>query len=604
MQAISFRQVEITDGFWHRWQEINRKITIRAVKERFEETGRFDAFRCNWREGMPNRPHYFWDSDVAKWIEGAAYILEKAADDALEEKVDWVVAQIAANQSHDGYFNIYFTVCDPENRFRNRQEHELYCAGHLIEAAAAYYRATGKDRFLRLMCAYADCIERVFMREDSAAFVTGGHPEIELALVRLYECTEEPRYLALAGFFIDRRGCNTKDTNVCNFLPSFDQHHLPVRQQATAEGHSVRACYLYAAMADLARINKDGALLSACRALFDNITSKRMYITGGIGQSHVGEAFTIDYDLPNAHAYAETCAAISLAFFAQRMLCIEADSRYADVVERVLYNGILSGISLSGDRFFYENPLEINPRLSHKDASIAEEERTRFPITQRVKGFQCSCCPPNMNRFLASVGDYAYTKDGGTYFVHQYMNGSMTDGGAEITQATRYPQDGQITMQIKGVQTLAFRVPSWCESFAVNAAYTMEKGYAYVAQPPAVLTVSFEMKPVLMQASPRVQENAGKAAVQMGPLVYCAEALDNGDGLKSLWLDSALPYRVSYDDYFGANILAVVGFREADADTLYYPLRSQLEATEIRLIPYFTFANRGETEMLVWLNRK
>ncbi|NLB41862.1 MAG: glycoside hydrolase family 127 protein, partial [Clostridiales bacterium] len=298
MENIAFRKVDITDGFWKQKQELNRKATIYSVWERFKETGRFDAFQFNWKEGMPNKPHIFWESDIAKWIEAVAYILEKEPDPSLENAVEEIIDCIEQHQDENGYFNIYFTVCEPESRFTRRTDHELYCAGHLIEAAVAYYESTGKDRFLKLMCKYADHIEQVFMMEQSANFVTPGHEEIELALVKLYHCTGKEKYLSLSKFFIDQRGANEKDKiNHYNFAsPSCDQSHLPAVEQETAEGHSVRACYLYSAMADLSKELKDEMLLSACKKLFANISERRMYITGGIGQSSLGEAFTIDYD--------------------------------------------------------------------------------------------------------------------------------------------------------------------------------------------------------------------------------------------------------------------------------------------------------------------
>ena len=316
MNNLSFCQVEIKRGFWERMQMLNRKFTIYSVWERFKETGRFDAFKFDWKEGLPNKPHIYWDSDVAKWIEGVSYILEKEPDSALEKAVDEIVDLIEKHQDENGYFNIYFTVCHPEKRFQKRTEHELYCAGHLMEAAVAYYNATKKDRFLKAMCRYADHIELVFVKNKSAAFITPGHEEIELALVKLYHCTGEIRYLELAKFFVDQRGLrdeNALESNPEGIPQYYDsvnrrncQSHIPVREQATAEGHCVRACYLYSAMADLAKIYADQGLLNACKKIFENITQKRMYITGGIGSSYVGEAFTIDYDLPNKNAYAET----------------------------------------------------------------------------------------------------------------------------------------------------------------------------------------------------------------------------------------------------------------------------------------------------------
>lgn len=602
MQKISYSQVDINNGFWKARQETNRKITINAVLQRFKETGRFDAFKCDWKEGAPNKPHFFWDSDVAKWIEGAAYILKKENRPDLEEVVEWVIDQIQQNQDENGYFNIYFTVCEPENRYRRRSDHELYCAGHLIEAAVAYYEATGKDRFLKLMCKYADHIERVFKIDQSAAFVTCGHEEIELALVRLYQCTKEERYLRLAEFFVNQRGNNSKDTPLYPFVTrGYDQSHLPVRKQITAQGHCVRACYLYSAMADLAKLTGDNELFAACESIFDDIITKKMYITGGIGQTHLGEAFTIDYDLPNQQAYAETCASIALAFFAQRMLHLNVNSKYADIVEKVLYNGIISGISLSGDSFFYENPLEIDPKLRCKDVSMNPEARTRYPLTQRVAIFDCSCCPPNLNRFLASVGDYIYTKDKDTYYIHQYISNTMKDGDTNINIATGYPNNGRVTICATGVNQLALRIPAWCDEFSINTPYTLNNGYAYIKDVPSQLELEFSIKPCLIQANPNVQENAGKVALQMGPFVYCLEGVDNGENLKSLWVDKNLSCTIEFDEFFNTNVIYAKGYRTLFSTGLYYPLADKAKPCVLKFIPYFGFANRGETEMLVWV---
>lgn len=600
MKHVSFKQVDILDGFWKSRQEINRKISIYAVRDRFAETGRFDAFQLNWKEGMPNRPHVFWDSDIAKWMEGASFILQKHPDKKLQEIVEGVIDLIEQNQQPDGYFNIYFTVCEPENRFTRRTDHELYCAGHLMEAAVAYYDATGRDRFLRLMCKYADCIEKAFKIEKTAKFVTPGHEEIELALVKLYRCTGEKRYLDLSKFFVDMRGKCDAGQFYDFANAKYDQSHLPVREQSTAEGHCVRACYLYSAMADLALEYHDTALADACKRIFHDIANTKLYITGGIGQSHVGEAFTLPYDLPNKIAYTETCAAISLAYFAQRMLAIRTDAIYADVVERIIYNGMLSGISLDGRRFFYENPLEIEPRLKDRDTSILESHRSHFPITQRVEVFDCSCCPPNLNRFIASIGDFLYSMDGDTCYVHQFMDSAADVGSIAIRQQTNYPHDGKIKLSAKGAKRLAVRVPGWCSSYRINQPYYVENGYAYINATTA--EVEFDMHPMLIAAPPLVQENAGRAAVQRGPLVYCLEAVDNGPLLRSVSVNRGLNAKLLYDETIGANRILTDGCRPADSAKLYHPLDDFCQNVRLQFIPYFAFANRGESEMIVWVN--
>lgn len=316
--SVPFDKVNITGGFWKDRIALNESVTLDSVRRRFEDTGRFSALGCNWKQGEPDRPHFFYDSDAAKWMEAAAYVLSKHSDSELESYVEELIDRIERNMTPDGYFNVWYTVVEPGKRFTDRDHHELYCAGHLIEAAAAYYEATGKRRFLDLMRRYAELIETVFCREDSAAFTTPGHPEIELALVRLYRCTGEKRWLDLSRFFVDKRGNNEKDRGQASGFASEDylQDMIPLREQTQATGHSVRACYIYSAMADIAYECGDRELLAAANSIFKNITEHRMYITGGIGSTRVGEAFTVDGDLPNETAYAETCAAVSLAMFA------------------------------------------------------------------------------------------------------------------------------------------------------------------------------------------------------------------------------------------------------------------------------------------------
>ena len=609
---LSVSQVNITGGFWKDRQELNRDVTLDSVRVQFENTGRFAAFRFDWQEGMPDRPHIFWDSDVAKWLESAAYVLNKNEDKKLEEYVDGVVDLIEKNQDENGYFNIYFTVCEPENRFFNRMAHELYCAGHLIEAAVAYYEATGKDKFLKSMCRYADHIEKVFKIDNSAEYSTCGHEEIELALVKLYHCTGEKRYLELSKHFVDIRGTAESKEVQAGENDAYVQDHLPVREQTTAEGHSVRAGYLFSAMADLSREYADEELFSACQKLFENITKRRMYITGGIGSTSAGEAFTVDYDLPNASAYAETCAAISLYMFANRMSRIKADSIFADIAERAMYNGIISGISLDGKSFFYENPLEINLF----DRSLPQKAKNRFPITQRLEVFGCSCCPPNMTRFIASLGEniYSYNKD--TVFIHHYMDSKAVfnlDGKTvQIEQRTDYPNDGKVQFKLKNMKgkTIAVRIPGWCGQYTLTLDGEMidpdvESGYAYIDCDEYDVEVIYEMdiRPRWFEANGHVFECAGMAALQRGPVVYCAEAVDNGGELWSLRTDVCAEVHEDYDAGLQALALKTEGYRKTDckADELYTKAGEGYEPQTIKFIPYYAFANRGESEMRVWM---
>ena len=593
MKLIPYNQVNLRSGFFYDKQELNRKTTINAVYDRFTETGRIGSFKMGFPEKDPIQPHYFWDSDVAKWMEGASYILHKNPDPDLEARVDEIVEDIARNQHEDGYFNIFFTVVQPENRWANRDWHELYCAGHLMEAAVAYAEATGKTKFLSCMEKYADYIAKVFMEDHAAAFDTPGHEEIELALVKLYRHTGKKRYLDLAAYFVNTRGTEDDRKRV-----AYNQSHLPVREQTDAVGHAVRAVYLYTGMAYLAAETGDQTLMDACHTLWKDVTEQKMYVTGGLGSTYIGEAFTTPFDLPPDQAYTETCAGIALCFFSRGMQALDNDARYADVLERALYNGVLSGLSTDGAQFFYENPLEIN--LSERFTSVWGARR--FPAHRRVACFGCSCCPPNVNRLLPTLGGYVYGLDGDTLYINQFADSDMTDGGITAEIATAYPLDGAVTVTAKGVGKLAIRIPAWCDSFTLSKDYTLEKGYALVDNDGTPVTVTFDLTPRKVWADPRVLRAAGQAAVMMGPVVYCAEGVDNGEReLHNYILPASLTAAAEQNPEYGLPTLTVpCAKRVQDGGTLYRNQPPKTEAATLRLIPYYAFANRAETDMRVW----
>ncbi len=596
---FKFTDVNITGGFWKKLEERNRNITINAVYDRFSDTGRFEAMHCTWKQdsGIP-APSIFWDSDVAKWVEGAAYILAKHENPDLMAIVEDVIDAIEENQWEDGYYNIYFTVGEPESRFKSRLNHELYCAGHLIEAAVAYYEATGRDRFLKLMEKYADYIERAFVTEKTAKFVTPGHEEIELALLRLYRCTKKEKYLDLCKFFVNSRGQQKEE--VYPFAnEAYDQHNLPARELSLAEGHSVRALYFYTAMADLANQANDTELLSACKRLFDDIVNRKMYITGGVGSSYIGENFTVAYDLPSENAYTETCAAIALIFFCQKMLENEINSVYADTMERVMYNGMLSGTSYDGKAFFYENPLEINLRNHYRNTSLVKKDR--LPITQRKEVFDCSCCPPNINRVFSSMEQYIYTKKDGVYYVHQFMQSTLKDGNAAIVQTTDFPHCGNISLKFNGIKTAAERIPYWCREFSISVPYKAENGYAYIENPENV-EIEFKLEPVLYGANAEVNGLSGKAALMYGPIVYCVEGVDNNVNLHRLSFAEILNASLEHTDELDTTAIITDGYIYNAPESLYAPFAASYEKVRIKLIPYYLFANRGESDMLVWLD--
>lgn len=604
MEKIDFSCVDITGGFWKKKQDMAKSVTVKAVYDRFSETHRFDAFSCVASEDYI--PHVFWDSDVAKWIEGAAYIMEKDGKGELYELCESVIDNIIKNQDEHGYFNSHFLVIDKDKCFSDRSCHELYCAGHLIEAAVAYFHATGKRRFLDAMCKYADYIERVFKIEKSAAFRTPGHPELELALVKLYEATGEKRYLELSKYFIDIHGtCGAEDSendSVYNWSNSlYNMDDMPLSERDTIDGHAVRAFYLYSGAADIARLYADKELADACKRVFDNAVNKRMYITGGFGSTHLGEAFTVDYDLPSRTAYAETCAAISMAFFASRMQLLEVNSKYADTVERVIYNGILSGVSMEGNAFFYENPLEVDPDFN--DVNKSTNAKEYMPITQRVEVFDCSCCPPNIVRFIPSIADYMYSFDEETLYVHQYMSSSAKCGGMEIEQTTDYPENGKIRIRCTTCgRKIALRIPGWCRSFKVNHEYEMKNGYAVMSTEGEIL-LELDMPVTALRANRRVHACAGRVAVMRGPVVYCAEGTDNERDIKNMRIKPDGEFRLSESEFM-LPAVKTKAWVPAESDNLYDFASEPLLETELTLIPYYAFANRGETEMQVWLLEK
>jgi DUF1680 family protein len=617
--------VAIRDAFWAPRIEVNRTETVPIGFELCRKTGRIDAWKLDWREGMQPRPHPFWDSDVAKWIEAAAYHLATHPDAELERRVDRIIDRIARAQQPDGYLNTYFSVVEPQKRWANLgMWHELYCAGHLIEAAVAYWEATGKSRFLDVVCRYADAIDSLFGPGKKRG--CPGHQEIELALVKLYRATGERRYLELALFFLNQRGqkpsvfreelerLDPEDARLNlhffgegeAFHTEYCQDHLPVREQSQAVGHAVRAMYLYCAMADVAGETGDRELLRACLRLWDNVCDRRMYVTGGIGTSLHNEGFTNDYDLPNLSAYAETCAAVGLVFWSHRMLELECDGRFADVMERALYNGAISGVSLDGRRFFYANPLE-----SHGEVG-------------RREWFDCACCPPNLARLLASLGRYVYSQSESAAWVHLYSqgHGELGVGGRQvlIEQKTAYPWKQKVGLRIRPPEptrfTLCLRIPGWCRAPRITLlgrtlrlAPLMRKGYARIERvwkPDDRLELFLPMPVERIEANPAVAADAGRVALQRGPLVYCLEAADNGAQLDDLILPRDAKLAAKFDTELLGGTTAISGRarridRSGWKNALYRPARSRTKAARFKAVPYCVWNNRKAGEMLVWI---
>lgn len=421
--------------------------------------------------------------------------------------------------------------------------------------------------------------------------------------MRLYAVTGEKRYADLAKYFIDEHGCHPEEGNYIPVLTEYyNQDDCPIAERTTAEGHCVRALYLMCGAADVAYTYGDEKLKAACERFFDSIVNRRMYITGGVGSSYMGEAFTVDYDLPNRTAYAETCAAISLALFADRMLKFGADAKYADIVEKTMYNGALSGVSMDGRSFFYENPLEVDPDFNH--INTATKQKTHFPSTRRAEVFGCSCCPPNILRFVASAAEFLYGVDEDTVYVHQYMDSVTETDGIRLTQKTDYPRSGKIEITCRAdKKQLALRIPGWCRHFTVSRPYTLKNGYAYVdIDGDSDIQLTLDMPVRLIAANRRVHADAGRVAVMRGPVVYCAESADNGKDLAAVSLKAGADFTVE-DSAWLLPVLKTTGCRPKENDRLYFEAADDAEEIPLTLIPYYAFANREESEMVVWLLR-
>ncbi|MGB4219273.1 MAG: beta-L-arabinofuranosidase domain-containing protein [Bacillota bacterium] len=566
------------------------------------------------------------DSDVAKWLEAVAYSLMTYPDPELEARADEVIDLVGRAQQSDGYLNSYFTVVAPDRRWTNlRDNHELYCAGHFIEAAVAYYQATGKDELLKIMCRFVDHIASVFGPGENQKRGYPGHEEIELALIKLYRVTRDRRHLDLAKFFIEERGRQPHyfdlEAEARGEKPSkrlgdywYHQAHMPVREQTTAVGHAVRAMYLYTAVADLALETEDAELLQVCERIWDNVVNRRMYITAGIGSEARWEGFTIDYDLPSDTAYAETCASIGLVFWAQRMLQITPDRKYADVMERALYNGVLSGMSLEGTKFFYVNPLSVDPEICKGRYDHHHVKPTR------QGWFGCACCPPNIARLLASIGQYIYSQGKDGLYMHLFAASEATFaiGGSRVklVQQTDYPWDGTVRIKLEMDAPLGFglniRIPGWCddpklvvcgESIVVTVP---QDGYVRIHRTWTSgdeVVLELPMPVTKVWASTRVSDNVGKVALQRGPVVYCVEEADNGPNLAELWLPADAELRVEMDPVLKVPAIVGQGVRRvSSSDALYTTERPVDKPCTIRAIPYFMWDNRGLGEMRVWIN--
>ncbi len=558
----------------------------------------------------------FQDSDVAKWIESASYSLMNNPDPELEAELDKVIGYIRDAQDKDGYLNTYFTIKDQDKRWTNLHEaHELYVAGHMIEAACAHFEATGKRTLLDVMLKNTECIYDHFVTKNNPG--VPGHPEIELALMKLYRITGDKMALGLCAHFLNKRGqdpelfireADNRTWSVWGSNPrdegdlEYRQCDKPLRELTRATGHAVRAVYLYAGMADYASETEDKELQGACGRLWKNIVERKMYVTGGIGSTVLGEAFTVDYDLPPDTAYAETCASVGLMFFASRMLENELKGEYADVMERAFYNTVLAGMQLDGKRFFYVNPLEVNPGIS----GVAVTHKHDLPV--RPKWYQCACCPPNVARLIESFGKYAYGENESTSFCHMIASGKVVfNNGMTLECETDYPHDMNVKYKVTGNGKLAVHIPGWSKDFsvAVNGGPVhpvLDNGYIYFdINGSSDIEIKLDDAPHFVFASSRIPRAAGMVSLRRGPLVYCFEGVDNGS-VKTLRIDrNYAPVVSSYSTELQADTLIVKAVREQDCEELYSDVPPAVTPCEATAVPYYTWGNRGETEMRVWM---
>ena len=628
-EMLNIRQVKVNDPFWSGRIQlvIDRALPYQWWVLNDQEPDAEPSYAiANFRiaAGLDKgefRGFQFQDSDLAKWIEGASYSLLYRDDPELRKNLKDTIELIGKAQQPDGYLDTHYIVKKPEQKWREMAHgHELYCAGHMLEAAVAYQLVTGDDSLMRIMDRLVDLIESKFGLEEGKTVAYPGHEEIELALMKAYRLTGKEKYRKLAEFFILNRGRKPGFFDDPAFIglakrekafdASYYQAHLPVLEQETAEGHAVRAMYLFTGMSDVAAAAGNQELKETLKKLWANVTQKRMYITGGIGSQSSGERFTIDYDLPNDTCYTETCAAIGLAMWSLRMLALEPRAEYADIMERALYNNVLSGISQDGEHYFYVNPLMLKPDV----ARFRADQKSVAP--SRVKWFPCACCPPNVIRTLTGLGQYLYTRQGRRIYQHLYIGNDTEAGDIRLQCASRIPWEGaaDIRTAAKEPFELALRIPEYARDFTVcvngrQAAFEAEYGYAILSlRGGDEVNVRFDMPPRVMLAHPRVTEDCGKACVVRGPLVYCAEEADNGPLLQDFILNPAEGVETVQSDWFGGiQLLRVHGTRTTeDGDTrLYRPYEEvKRQAANLTLVPYFLWNNRGEGEMTVWMNTR
>ncbi|KOU55848.1 glycosyl hydrolase [Streptomyces sp. MMG1533] len=604
----------IDAGLWHTRREVNTRTSIPQGPELLESAGNLHNLRlaAGTAEGDFQGAYPFVDTDVYKWLEAASWQLAQEPSEDLRAHVDDMIALVAQAQQPDGYLNTWFQLVKGGERYQDlRWGHELYCAGHLIQAAVAHHRTTGRPELLDVARRFADHVDSVFGPPGSGKPIDGidGHPEVETALVELYRETGERRYLDLAGYFVDRHGHGLLGGE------AYCQDRVPLREATNVEGHAVRQLYLLAAAADLAAETGDLELRGAAERLWHAMTTTKTHLTGGLGAHHDEEDFGDPYELPNERAYCETCAAIASVQWSWRMALLTGEARYSDLIERTLYNGFLAGVSLDGERWLYVNPLQV--RDGHTDPGGDQSAR-------RTRWFRCACCPPNVMRLLASLEHYLASSDDGGLQIHQYVTGSYTSDRITVRCETDYPWHGTITLTVEDTpsdrpRTLSLRIPQWCRDFRARCGdetyegpvadgwLRLERTWA----PGDQVVLELPLEPRLTAADPRVDAVRGCVAIERGPLVYCLEGADHpGGGLDDIVVDTTRPLAVKHrpDLLGGVTTVVAAGRRRHVPEAGWWPYtaadespRQGGEPVELTAVPYYAWANREDGSMRVWL---
>ncbi|MGW1626708.1 glycoside hydrolase family 127 protein [Streptomyces sp. NPDC002172] len=609
----------IDAGFWHDRRTTNARVSLPQGPDLLESAGNLHNLRlaAGTAEGGFRGAYPFVDTDVYKWLEAAAWQLADEDDELLAAEVERIVALVADAQQPDGYLNTWFQLVKGGERYQDlRWGHELYCAGHLIQAAVAHHRSTGRPELLDVARKFADHIDSVFGLPGSGKPLDGidGHPEIETALVELYRETGERRYLDLAGYFVDRHGHGLLDGD------AYSQDRVPLREATNVEGHAVRQLYLLAAAADLATETGEAELRSAGERLWHAMTTTKTHLTGGLGAHHDKEDFGDPYELPNERAYCETCAAIASVQWSWRMALLTGEARYSDLIERTLYNGFLAGVSLDGERWLYVNPLQV--RDGHTDTGGDQSAR-------RTRWFRCACCPPNVMRLLASLPHYLASGDEQGLQIHQFVTGTYTADRVRVRAETDYPWHGTVAFTVEETPadapwTLSLRIPQWCREFRVRCGEEtydspVDDGWLRLSRtwaPGDRVVLELVLEPRLTAADPRVDAVRGCVAIERGPLVHCLEQADHpGGGLDDIVLDPSRPLAVKHrpDLLGGVTTVVAAGRRRPLPDRGWWPYapatapatgpaaESDGEPVELTAVPYHVWANREDGSMRVWL---